>query len=228
MSPFTGFPPDAWTFLDDLGADNTKSFFDANRDRYDDAVAGPSKALVGALADVLPDHLGCDVRAEPKVGRSLFRINRDTRFAADKTPYRTHLDFLFWVGAGPPRQQPAFIMRITSSTMLVGAGRMGITGGARDAYRAALDDLARGAAVRAAVDDLLAAGADLSEPDRKSPPQPYPSDHPNADLFCRDGFHVSRTSAHPAALAAADFTGWCADALVPFVPIVDWFEGIDR
>lgn len=227
MSPFTGFPPDAWTFLADLEAENTKVFFDANRDRYDDGLAGPSKALVGELADVLPDHLGCDVRAEPKVGRSLFRINRDTRFAADKTPYKTHLDYLFWVGEGPPRQRPAFIMRITSSSVLVGAGRLGVSGEARDAYRAALDDPVRGAEARATVDDLLASGADLSEPDRKSPPRPHPSDHPNADLLCRDGFHLSRTSAHPAAVASSDFTDWCADALVPFVPIVTWFDAID-
>lgn len=110
--------------------------------------------------------------------------------------------------------------------MLVGAGRTGTTGGARDAYRAALDDPTRGPAARAAVDDLLDSGADLSEPDRKSPPRPHPSDHPNADLLRRDGFHLSRTSDHPVALASADFTGWCADALVPFVPIVIWFDTI--
>jgi uncharacterized protein (TIGR02453 family) len=227
VSSFTGFPTDAWTFLSDLEADNTKGFFDANRDRYDDTIAGPAKALVAALADALPDHLGCDVRAEPKVGRSLFRINRDTRFAADKTPYKTHLDFLFWVGEGPPRERPAFIMRLTSTAVLVGAGRMGVSGETRDAYREALDAPMRGAEARAAVDDLLVTGADLSEPDRNSPPRPFPSDHPNADLLRRDGFHLSRTSAHPAALADAGFSEWCAEALVPFVPIVAWFDAID-
>ena len=126
-----GFPPDAWAFLTELQADNTKAFFDANRRRYDDGIAGPSKALVETLAVVLPDRLGLDVRAEPKVGRSLFRINRDTRFAADKTPYKTHLDFLFWVGDGPPRARPAFIMRITANSVLVGGGRM-----ARHGWRA--------------------------------------------------------------------------------------------
>jgi len=46
VSAFAGFPPDAWTFLTDLEADNTKAFFDANRRRYDDDIASPSKALV--------------------------------------------------------------------------------------------------------------------------------------------------------------------------------------
>ena len=125
MNAFAGFPPDAWAFLTELDADNTKGFFDTNRQRYDDGIAGPSKALVEALAVALPARLGCDVRAEAKVGRSLFRINRDTRFSADKTPYKTHLDFLFWVGDGPPRTQPAFIMRLAASSVLVGGGSNG-------------------------------------------------------------------------------------------------------
>jgi uncharacterized protein (TIGR02453 family) len=224
VSTFAGFPRDAWAFLTELDADNTKAFFDANRRRYDDAIAGPSKTLVESLAVALPDRIGLDVRAEPRVGRSLFRINRDTRFAADKTPYKTHLDFLFWVGDGPPRARPAFIMRITANRVLVGGGRMGVTGGALDAYRAALDDPARGAAIRTTVDTLLAAGAKLSDPDRARAPRPFPVGHPNADLLRRDGFHLSRTTPHPASLSAPSFAEWCADALAPFVPIVTWFE----
>ena len=174
VSTFAGFPPDAWAFLTELQAGNSKTFFDANRQRYDDGIDGPSQALVETLAVVLPDRLGLDVRAEPKVGRSLFRINRDTRFAADKTPYKTHLDFLFWVGDGPPRARPAFIMRITANSVLVGGGRMAVTGGSLDAYRAALDDPKRSDAVRTAVDTLLAGGAELSDPDRSKPPRPFP------------------------------------------------------
>lgn len=227
MSEFVGFPPDAWAFLAELEADNTKAFFDANRSRYDDGIAGPSKALVESLAGLLPDRFDCDVRAEPKVGRSLFRINRDTRFAADKTPYKTYVDFLFWVGEGPPRTRPAFIMRITASRLLVGAGRIGLTGPAVDAYRAALDDPDRGTAIRVAVDTLVRDGAELSDPDRAKPPRPFSLEHRNRDLLRRDGFHVSRTTPHPPQLASPAFAGWCADRLAPFLPIVDWFAAID-
>ena len=137
---FAGFPPYAWAFLTELQADNTKAFFDAIRRRYDDGIAGPSKALVETLAVVFPDGLGLDVRAEPTVGRSLFRINRDTCFAADKTPYKTHLDFLFWVGDGPPRARPGVHHADHRGPRPVGGGRMAVTGGALDAYRAALHD----------------------------------------------------------------------------------------
>ena len=227
MSMFAGFPPYAWAFLTELQADNTKAFFDANRRairrRHRWAVQGARRSPRRRA----PYRLGLDVRAEPNVGRSLFRINRDTRFAADKTPYKTHLDFLFWVGDGPPRPQPGFIMRITADRVLVGGGRMAVTGGALDAYRAALDDPERSDGVRTPVDTLLAAGAELSHPDRARPPRPFPVEHPNADLLRRDGFHLSRTTAHPAPVAGPGFAAWCADALVPFVPIVAWFDAVD-
>jgi uncharacterized protein (TIGR02453 family) len=227
VSAFAGFPPDAWAFLADLDADNSKAFFDANRVRYDEGVAGPSKALVETLAGLLPGGLDLDVRAEPKLGRSLFRINRDIRFSADKTPYKIHVDFLFWVGEGAPRTRPAFIMRLTAGSVLVGGGRMGVAGRALDAYRAALHDPQSGAAIRTAVETLAGAGAELSEPDRSKPPRPFPPAHPNADLLRRDGFHLTRTTPHPAVVSAPPFADWCADALVPFVPIVAWFAAVD-
>ncbi|MEQ1787716.1 MAG: TIGR02453 family protein [Acidimicrobiales bacterium] len=227
MSGFAGFPSDAWTFLSELAADNTKTFFDGNRHRYDGTLAAPAKALVEAMGVVLPARLDLAVHAEPKVGRSLFRINRDTRFAADKTPYKTYLDFLFWVGEGPPRARPAFIMRLTAREMLVGGGRLGLAGGALEAYRAQLDAPARSAGLRAAVDALLASGAELSEPNRARPPRPTAVEHPNADLLRRDGFHLTRTTAHPAAIARADLPEWCAAALEPFTPIVRWFSAVD-
>jgi hypothetical protein len=46
VSAYAGFPPDTWAFLTEPQADNSKAFFDANRQRYDDGIAGPSKTLV--------------------------------------------------------------------------------------------------------------------------------------------------------------------------------------
>jgi uncharacterized protein (TIGR02453 family) len=218
----TSFSPATWAFLHDLAADNTRSAFDAHRDTYQREVAEPSAALVQRLAGVLADRVHPDLRGEAKIGRSLFRINRDTRFSRDKKPYKTHLDFLFWIGDGPPREQPACIMRLTSTTALIGAGQMGVSGGARDRYRHRLDDPADGASLRDIVTALQADGAELSEPDRARPPKPYPQDHPNAELLRRDGFHVTATLSHPAEINAAGFAGWCATQLAAYRPLLDW------
>ena len=77
MSGFTGFPVAALDFYDDLELDNTKSFWEAHRAVYDEAVKAPMTALTAAL--------------EPAFGTAkLFRPYRDVRFAKDKTPYKTH------------------------------------------------------------------------------------------------------------------------------------------
>src|SRR5437868_7341896 len=68
MAEFTGFPEAALDFYDDLEMDNTKSFWEAHRTVYDEAVAAPMKALVDAL--------------EPEFGTAkVFRPYRDVRFA---------------------------------------------------------------------------------------------------------------------------------------------------
>jgi hypothetical protein len=82
---FSGFPPSGIAFLAGLAADNTKAYFDRNRGTYANDVAAPLRALVVAVGQRLRDRAGRDVCFDPTVGKSLFRINRDTRFSADKT-----------------------------------------------------------------------------------------------------------------------------------------------
>ena len=194
LNEFAGFAPAAWAFLDALAADNTKANFDAHHDDYEREIATPSKRLVDALGEVLAARVHPGLRGDPKIGRSLFRINRDIRFAADKTPYKTHIDFLFWIGEDEPRSNPAAIMRITSSTVLLGAGRIGLRGRQLDLYRAAITDLEDGARLREIVNQLVASGVELSEPDRARAPRPHPEDHPDT-------------------IADATFAPWCCDQL---------------
>jgi uncharacterized protein (TIGR02453 family) len=103
---FTGFPPSGIDFLADLAADNTKAYFDANRETYAHDVAAPLRALVVAVGQRLRDRAGRDVCFEPAVGKSLFRINRDTRFSADKTPYHPWVDAIWWAGLPDARRAP--------------------------------------------------------------------------------------------------------------------------
>jgi uncharacterized protein (TIGR02453 family) len=219
------FGPETWAFLDGLAADNTKATFDANRSTYQAHVTEPSAALVGVLADLLPAQVHPGLRAEAKVGRSLFRINRDIRFSKDKTPYKTHLDFLFWIGDGPPRSQPVCILRLTSSEVVLGAGQAGLRGPDLQRYRDRLDDDAEGARIAAIVASLRSKGSELSEPDRAKPPRPHPVDHPNAELLRRDGFHLSSAHPHPAGVDSTRFPAWCTTRLAPYRPLLEWLDG---
>jgi uncharacterized protein (TIGR02453 family) len=221
VSAFDGFPPDAWRFLDVLAEDNTAGCFDRHREMHQSAIAVPSHALVEALVPRLASEVHPALTGEAKVGRSLFRINRDIRFAADKTPYKTYVDFLFWAGDGDPRSSAACIIRLTSTTVLTGAGRIGVRGTDLAAYRAHVTDPDLGPQLRVVVDRVIASGATISDAVRAKPPRPHAADAMNADLLCRDGFHLSRVEPHPPVIAGPALVDWLVDRLRPYGELIE-------
>ena len=116
------FTPALFNFLSQLEANNEKVWFDANRSRYEADVRGPGRAFVEAMGPRLATisrHLVADPRA---VGGSMFRINRDTRFSHDKTPYKTNTGFHFRVGAGKDAHAPGLYLHLEPEGCFAGVG----------------------------------------------------------------------------------------------------------
>jgi uncharacterized protein (TIGR02453 family) len=91
----TLFSPALFQFLRDLQANNEREWFQANRDRYEADVKGPMAAFIMAFAEPLARinrHFLADPRGN---GGSMFRINRDTRFSANKDPYKSNVGAQF-------------------------------------------------------------------------------------------------------------------------------------
>jgi uncharacterized protein (DUF2461 family) len=70
-----GWPVEAIEFYEGLAADNTKRYWQANRETYERCVKAPMEELLAELAD------------EHGPGR-IFRPYRDVRFTKDESPYR--------------------------------------------------------------------------------------------------------------------------------------------
>ena len=97
-APFAGFSRDAVGFLADLAVNNERSWFQPRKAEYERLLKEPLEALCLALADRF-EARGLPLRADP--AKSPFRIYRDVRFSADKSPYKTHVSASFpWVGEG--------------------------------------------------------------------------------------------------------------------------------
>ena len=95
MTEFRGFGPDLGAFLEELREHNERSWFAANRERYEEAVREPARAFIRAMAPALAAislHFRADDR---KTGGALMRVHRDTRFSRDKTPYKTNVGIQF-------------------------------------------------------------------------------------------------------------------------------------
>jgi uncharacterized protein (TIGR02453 family) len=219
---FAGFGVAGLEFLGGLERDNSRRFFDAHRDVYRRELLEPSKALVVALGELLRERISGQLKAEPRVGGSLFRIANDLRFAKDKPPYRAHLDFSFWQGPHGPRSDPSLLLRITPTEIHVGCGIFTVAGSTLDLYRSALHDPASLANLNANVTALLGAGAELSEPTRARLPAGFDPASPAARYAVRDGFQVVRRFQRPAAVTSAKLVPWCADRLAPFGPVHTW------
>ena len=80
------FTKSTFAFLDELAMNNNRAWFESNKPRYEALVREPAFDFIEAMGPVL-EKFAPAFRAEPrKVGGSLMRVFRDTRFSRDKTP----------------------------------------------------------------------------------------------------------------------------------------------
>lgn len=113
MSQPSPFPPAFFDFFRDLSENNEKAWFEANRDRYEEDVLGPSKTFVLAFRPHLKD-ISPHFQAEPRVrGGSLFRIHNNLRFNPDRPPYKDHAGIQFRHTAGGDVHTPGFYLHLT-------------------------------------------------------------------------------------------------------------------
>src|SRR3954451_16542157 len=97
-SGFTGVVPDAIQFLVGLAENNSRDWFQPRKAEYERLLKRPMEELCVALEEQFRAR-GIPLHADP--ARSPFRIYRDTRFAKDKSPYKTAAAASFgWAGDG--------------------------------------------------------------------------------------------------------------------------------
>jgi len=143
MIAFTGFNRRAFTFLTGLERNNRRDWFEANRETYESEVRAPMRALVDEMDSMLGE-VAPEFRGDPR--RSVFRIHRDVRFSANKSPYKTHIAcWLFHEDAGHGVGQEAhggagFYLHIQPGECMSGGGLWMPPKPALDRVRKALAD----------------------------------------------------------------------------------------
>lgn len=105
-------------FFKGLETNNHKEWFDAHRDIYEKSVRAPFLELIEML---LPRLIKYDAQIPQNPKLALFRINRDIRFSADKTPYNTLMKAGFSAD-GKKSLLPGFYLGISADTIHVGGG----------------------------------------------------------------------------------------------------------
>jgi uncharacterized protein (TIGR02453 family) len=173
---FAGIPVEALDFHEGLEDDNTRSYWTAHRQVYEDAVRAPVVALTEALA--------------PEFGPAkVFRPYQDVRFAKGRAPYKTAQGAVVGnseTGSG------ALYVQVSAAGLLVAAGFHGMAPDQLARYRAAVDDPRRGEALREVLAAVTAAGHRVGGDLLKTRPRGVAADHPLLDLMR----HRSLTASH--------------------------------
>lgn len=214
------FPTETLEFLSDLGRHNTRSWFAANRRRYEAGYLEPAKAFVEAIAPAIAE-LVPGIAAQARVNGSIFRVNRDTRFSKDKTGYKDHLDFWFWEGDRRSALSGLFL-RVAPAGLTVGAGAHGFDPTRLARYRAAVADPAAGNALAATVDRLERDGHDVGGETYRRAPRGFAVEDEARQRLLRHGALYVHAELPPslatdAALVATLLRHWRA-----FTPLHAW------
>ncbi|HEV2778591.1 MAG TPA: DUF2461 domain-containing protein [Actinophytocola sp.] len=166
---FSGFGEHAIDFFDGLVADNSKAYWEDNKDTYTGDVRGPMEALLAELEKEFGD-LG---------SAKVFRPYRDVRFARDKSPYKTNCGGVIEQGRGAG----AYYVEISSNGLRAGGGCFHLHSDQIARYRVAVADDIRGEALRSILDTLRKRGWEIKGDLMKTRPREYPADHPRIDLL---------------------------------------------
>lgn len=117
--PAPVFTHATFRFLKDLGRNNTKAWMDANRERYRSSIVQPFRRLLQELtSEVLKLDSQFDVSG--RTGPNFSRINRDIRFAKDKTPYKTQMYLKFFVPVPDHGETGQFYVGLSAETVTAG------------------------------------------------------------------------------------------------------------
>lgn len=113
------FTRETFHFFRDLGRNNKKTWMDANRERYQGAVVQPFRRFLEELSPMIL-KLNANFDVTGRVGANFSRINRDIRFAKDKTPYRPQMYVKFSVLFPGDGETGQLYVGITADTITAG------------------------------------------------------------------------------------------------------------
>ena len=203
---FTGFPVAALDFYDDLEIDNTRSFWEANREVYKESVEAPMRALCAELAKEFGDA-------------KVFRPYRDVRFAKDKTPYKTHQGAFVGVAPGT-----GWYVEIAARGTRVGAGFYHADGPRLAELREAMDDDLAGAALDSILVRLERHDWDVSGDELKTAPRGYDRDHPRIHLLRRKQLFAGRSYGFESDAIDAGLVDRVREDWRTLKPLVTWLQ----
>ncbi|HTV06955.1 MAG TPA: DUF2461 domain-containing protein [Acidobacteriaceae bacterium] len=113
------FSKEGVDFLRKLKRNNRREWFEARRDLYERELKQPMLALIEQLLRGMMDYAPGHLRPPQKC---MLRIYRDTRFSADKSPYKTNLA-AWWTRNGLEKTSGGgYYLHLSPTELIIAAG----------------------------------------------------------------------------------------------------------
>lgn len=220
---FDGFGDETLAFYADVARNNTREWYQDNRERFMRDVVEPSQAFIEALGARLkqwrPD-LGFDV--DPNGRGSFKKIHTDQRFR-DRPPLKTYAQLMFWEGPLPVRKENStFMVTFAPGRVALGVGLRYLERETLRAFREAVANEVTGLRLAAAIEEAERGGFVMEGSHYKRVPRGYPAEHPRAELLKFNAIWAAWDAPVPEAFGSAEFVDYCLERLAPARALHDW------
>jgi len=122
VARYARFDPETIRFLEQLAANNNRKWFKENKTRYEEQVLDIALRFIQSMQDPLHDMAPHFVAQPTRMGGSLMRVYRDTRFSKNKLPYKTNIGIQFRHEQARDVHAPGYYVHIAPAEVLVGVG----------------------------------------------------------------------------------------------------------
>ncbi len=217
---FDGFSKSGVQFLRDLAKNNDKVWFSENKETFTTQLLQPAQAFVVAMGKKL-ETITPDVHADPRTNKSIFRIYRDTRFSADKSPYKTHLGIFFWEGDRPKMECSGFYFHLEPPNLMLGCGIHMFSKPLLKTYRELVVNNQSGAALVETIKGVGKKGK-VGGKHYKQSPRGFDPNHPNTDYLLYNGLHATTETKIPAELYTEALVDYCFKWYNDMTPLHKW------
>jgi uncharacterized protein (TIGR02453 family) len=206
---FEGFGPNVRTWFNGLEADNSREYFAANRDVFEESIRGQMDALLLELSH----RFGGEVK--------LFRQNRDIRFSADKSPYKTNT---YGVLRGSEIAPQGLYASISADGLVAGSGYHMMARDQLDRFREAVDEDRYGAELAELVAKAQKAGLEVWGDSVATAPRGYPRDHERIELLRRKSLALGARLKLGRGISRADGLQFVTKTWRAAAPVTGWLE----
>lgn len=119
---YARFNPESVAFLTELKNNNNRDWFNENKSRYEEQVLDVALRFVQSMQDPLAEIAPHFTAIPKRMGGSLMRVYRDTRFSKNKTPYKTNIGIQFRHEQARDVHAPGYYVHIDPDQVFLGAG----------------------------------------------------------------------------------------------------------